>query len=182
MKVENGSIMANTNGTGSVICKRKNDRWEISYDEFDRMETDSDGNPTGDGTFSLLEVAYRQKDYGTIDGKTVDGEVVVLRIPVFVVERLTIDTYLKIVEGEVYNGDKAKANGISKEPLLANDSSYTLYMEYIYGSARERYSSDQKPLTISKTLSMTRKREDSGNTGDVQNVSFWFSPSAPYWR
>lgn len=173
MKVENGSIMANTNGTGSVICKRKNDRWEISYDEFDRMETDSDGNPTGDGTFSLLEVTYRQKDYGTIDGKTVDGEAVVLRIPVFVVERLTIDTYLKIVEGEVYNGDKAKANGISKEPLLANDSSYTLYMEYIYGSARERYSSDQKPLAISKTLSMTRKREDSGNTGDVQNVSFW---------
>ena len=46
-------------------------------------------------------------------------------------------------------------------------------LEYIYGSARERYSSDQKPLAISKTLSMTRKREDSGNTGDVQNVSFW---------
>ena len=173
MKVENGSIMPNPDGTESVTCTLRNGRWEISYDEYDIAEMDQDGNTTGDGTFSLLEITYKQKDYERIDTGTATGEKVTLQIPVFVVERLTIDTNLKIVEGEVYNAKKAKENGINKEPLLSNDSSYTLYTEYIYGSARERYSNDQKPLTISKTLSMTRKREDSGSTGDVQSVSFW---------
>jgi len=170
MKVDNGAITENAGGTESIACDLKEGRWEIFYDEFDTAEADADGNPTGDGTFSLLKITYQQKDYETIDAGTAQGGTVVLQIPVFVVERLTIDTYLKIVEGEVYNADKAKKDGINKEPLLANDSSYTLYTEYIYGDARVRYSSDSKPLTISKTLSMTRKK---AGTEEVQSVSFW---------
>ncbi len=143
--------------------KNENGRAELSYRAFDEKKED------GSGTFSLLTVTYKQDDYTGMDAKTVTGEKIELQIPVFVIERLTIDTYLKMVEGEVYNADKAKKEGVSKDPLLANDSSYTLYMEYIYGSARNTYSTKEDPICIDKTLGITYLDAN----GNAVPAKFW---------
>lgn len=156
LKVENGVIKPDDTG------RKVNLRWNDKRDGYDRVEIyynnydEEDENENGT-TFSILTVAYKQKDYAAIDDETVNvtGGQIELRIPIFVVERLTIDTYLKMAEGEVYNADKAKAEGADSNPLLANDSTYTLYMEYIYGSARDKYSTEDNPICIDKTLGVT---------------------------
>ncbi len=154
MKVENGAVQDGDAGRKESIKyhnkENGHDRVELSYNNYD--EEDENGKGT---TFSMITITYRQKDYTAVDGGRVDGKTIELKIPAFVVERLTIDTYLKMVEGEVYNADKAKAEGTDKNPLLANDSTYTLYMEYIYGSARDTYSNDDEPICINKVFGIT---------------------------
>ncbi len=56
-----------------------------------------------------------------------------------------------------------------KNPLLANDSSYTLYMEYIYGSARNKYSTEDNPICIDKTLGITYMDAN----GNAVPAKFW---------
>ena len=154
MKVENG-IINNRSETASIKYSNSNNRIEITDSGYDTAQED------GDGTFSLLTITYKQKDYTAIDAATVmPGETVTLQIPVFVIERLTIDTHLKIAEGEVYNVDTAKEKGLCTAPLLANNSSYTLYTEYIYGEARNKYSTNESPICIDKTIGMTYKDEN----------------------
>lgn len=170
MKVENGTIQNGDAGrTGSIkYYNRENghDRVEIFDNTKEPDEEDADGKGT---TFSMLTITYRQKDYAAIDGGSAVGGEIKLQIPVFVVERLTIDTYLKMAEGEVYNADKAKAEGAARNPLLANDSTYTLYMEYIYGSARDKYSTDDKPICIDKALGITYTDEK----GNIVPTKLW---------
>ena len=163
MKVENGVISTDNSGRKASI-KYSNNRIEISDNGFDTAEED------GDGTFTLLTIQYKQKDYAAIDA-TVNriGKSVTLQIPIFVLERLTIDTHLKIAEGEVYNVDTAKEKGLCTAPLLANNSSYTLYMEYIYGEARNKYSTDGNPIRIDKTIGMTYTDENN----NVCETDFW---------
>ena len=163
MMVENGVISADNSGRKASI-KYSTDRVEISDNGYDTAEEN------GDGTFSLLTITYKQKDYEPIDATTnVTGETVTLQIPIFVIERLTIDTHLKIAEGEVYNADTAKEKGLCTAPLLANNSSYTLYTEYIYGDARNKYSTDDNPVSIDKTIGMTYKDEND----NVCQTDFW---------
>ena len=163
MKVENGVISTDTSGRKPSV-KYSSNRIEISDNGYDAALEN------GDGTFSLLTIEYKQKDYAAIDATTnITGENVTLQIPIFVIERLTIDTHLKIAEGEVYNVDTAKEKGLSTAPLLANNSSYTLYTEYIYGEARNKYSTDVSPIRIDKTLGMTYTDENN----NVCKTDFW---------
>lgn len=157
-KVEKGVISAKGGHSSIKIDNSysEDQRWSVAYNGYDS----SDDN--GDGTFSMVTVTYRQKPYVPIDGGAeTDGEAIVLQIPVFVEERLTIDTHLKMVEGETYNVEKAKTEGAYRRPFLASDSSYTLYMEYIYGSARYTYSNNDAPVYVDKKLEMSRP--DSGH-------------------
>ena len=162
MKVEDGAISVDTSGrNASIKYTNSSNRIELAYNGFDTAEED------GDGTFSMLTITYKQKDYAAIATSDtnaqpgiITGETVTLQIPVFVIERLTIDTHLKIAEGEVYNADTAKEKGLCTAPLLANNSSYTLYTEYIYGDARNKYSTDTNPIRIEKTIGMTYKDEN----------------------
>lgn len=148
--ITSGAISEGT-GDASVEMKGDENRWEATYNGYNRAKDESNG------TFTLLTVTYSQKDYQPIDGGTTKtGEKVVLNIPIFLEERLNIDTHIKIVEGEAYNAEKAKEEGAFRTPVLANDSSYTLYMEYIYGSARGKYSTDTEPLYVDKKLEMTK--------------------------
>lgn len=148
--ITNGVVSVGT-GDASVEMKGDENRWEAAYNGYNRAENESNG------TFTLLTIMYSQKDYQPIDGTgTKTGEKIVLHIPIFLEERLNIDTHIKIVEGEVYNAEKAKEEGAFRSPVLANDSSYTLYMEYIYGSARDKYSTNAEPLYVDKKLEMTK--------------------------
>lgn len=167
MKVEGGVIKKDSGRTPSIKNSGSSNRMEITDGGYDMADDN------GDGTFSLLTVTYTQKDFGAIDESVtaagVKGKTVTLQIPVFVIERLTINTHFKIAEGEVYNAETAKEKGLCTAPLLANDSSYTLYAEYIYGEARNKYSTDSAPVRISKTIGMTYRDE----TGNERAANFW---------
>ena len=152
MEVKNGTIQPAT-GNASLGVDKNNDLIEIVYRNYD---TAVEGE---EETFSLLSITYG-KNYTSIGGSTVTDRKVTLHIPVFVIERLTIDTHFKIIEGNVYNVEHAKDKGISVDALLANNSIYTLYTEYIYGNARYKYSTDTNPITIEKTIGIYNRTND----------------------
>ncbi|GFI68393.1 hypothetical protein IMSAG249_00209 [Lachnospiraceae bacterium] len=139
-----GKVEAQT-GRASLEAREVSGKWTVEYKGFD-----NDGLDGNEQTFTLLTITYSW-NY-TPQGQTDQVErKEVLSIPVFVVERLTIDTHLKIMEGLVYNGDKVKKDGLcSSGIVIANDSSYTLYSEYIYGAAREKY-----PVGIEKSVGLS---------------------------
>ena len=134
VEIRNGQIQK-TGGTASLRANKQNNKWTVDYVGFD-----NDGLNGKPQTFTLLTVTYF---WNTTLYKETGSETLrrskTIRIPVFVVERLMIDTHLKIMEDLVYNGDKVKKEGMSSNVVIANDSSYTLYSEYIYGAAREKY-------------------------------------------
>ena len=129
----------------SLSPEKDGSKWTVNYNTYD-----SDGTDGELQTFTLLTITYSWKY--TPCGQTTEVErKEVLRIPVYVMVRLGIDTHLKIVEDMVYNADKVKEEGIYSSVTIANDSSYTLYTEYIYDSAREKYSD----MMIEKKVGMT---------------------------
>lgn len=134
VEIKNGQIQKRS-GTASLKASKQNNKWTVDYVGFDNDGLD--GNPQ---TFTLLTVTYF---WDTTLYKETGSETLrrskTIRIPVYVVERLMIDTHLKIIEDLVYNTDKVKQDGMSSNVVIANDSSYTLYSEYIYGAARKKY-------------------------------------------
>lgn len=146
-----GKIIKNTDkGAVSTLKVDGEDtgKLSLSYRDFDdngRILDDSNvSRLVNDQTFTLLTVTYEwgYEGTGAAEGTGTSASITrkaEIRIPVFVEERLNIDTHMKIVEGLEYNAEKAKANGIDAVANVANDSSYTLYMEYIYSRARTKY-------------------------------------------
>ncbi len=146
-QVESGIIKnGNPGAIASLGAVKQNNRWEITYKGYD------EAYENGDGTFSLITITYGNSSHYTSLSGTSNNCVSKLQIPVFVIERLTIDTHFKIIGGEVYNTEEAKANGIVVDAFLANDSTYTIYNEYIYGNARYKYSNETYPITVDKNI------------------------------
>ena len=115
----------------------------INYDDFDddgiKYNDDGSQELTDHRTFTLVTVTY-EWNYTPGGGTKNRTNSVEIKIPVFVDERLTIDIHAKIVEGLQYNAEEVQENGLSSDGVpVANDSSYTLFMEYIYGKARTKY-------------------------------------------
>ena len=141
-----GTITVLSGKEASLKAVKTGDKWSVDYNSFDN--DGADGSPQ---TFSLLTITYswRYTPYGHSEVERKET----VRIPVYVMVRLGIDTHLKIMEDLVYNADKVKDEGLYSSVTIANDSSYTLYTEYIYDSAREKYS-DTK---IEKKVGMTNE-------------------------
>lgn len=62
------------------------------------------------------------------------------RLPVFVEEPVLYNVHAKLMEGKVADVESIKTKGISDENpqvIMANDSDYTMLLEYSYGKARE---------------------------------------------
>ncbi len=69
------------------------------------------------------------------------GRVETFVVPVFVEEPILYSVHSKIMEGKVSDVSIIKANGTSEDSnsiIMANDSNYTLLLEYTYGEARKQ--------------------------------------------
>lgn len=69
----------------------------------------------------------------------------IFRIPIFVEEPILYSVHAKMMEGKVSSVDTMKESGISPtditdKVLMANDSDYTLLLEYTYGKVRKEMS------------------------------------------
>ena len=167
MKVVNGELKSGDSESLSLICVDEGNLNNLNgHKEFAYTRKFDTANADG-GTFTMVTVTYGKETYQPISGAAKCTPQVTIQIPVFVTERLTIDTYVKLVEDAVYNVKDAKQNGIYNHPILATDSSYTMYMEYIYGEARNSFSTDGNPLSIEKTVGITKVIDN-----QVTNVPF----------
>ena len=148
-----GTITEISDPAGDIVslsARKEGSKWTVDYNTYD-----SDGTDGSPQTFTLLTITYSWRytpcgQTGSIERKEV------VRIPVYVMVRLGIDTHLKIMEDLVYNADKVKEEGMYSSVTIANDSSYTLYSEYIYDSAREKY----KDVQVEKKVGMTNEKGD----------------------
>ncbi|EOS73202.1 hypothetical protein C819_03927 [Lachnospiraceae bacterium 10-1] len=132
-------------GVPSLSAAKNGNKWTVKYEDYDNDGID--GKPQ---TFTLLTITYSWQYTPCGQADKVERKEVV-RIPVYVMVRLGIDTHLKIMEDLVYNADKVKEEGMYSSVTIANDSSYTLYTEYIYDSARKKYSD----VEVEKKVGMT---------------------------
>lgn len=146
ISINSGKISRNNGAVATLkVDGESTGKLTLSYKDFDdngriyEDANDTSGKLTKDQTFTLLTVTYSWGYSGTGAAEGSITRTAEIRIPVFVEERLNIDTHMMIVEGLEYNAEKAKANGQNSNVYVANDSSYTLYMEYIYSRARTKY-------------------------------------------
>lgn len=146
ISINSGKISLNKGAVSTLkVDGEKTGKLALSYRDFDdngriyEDANDTAGKLVNDQTFTLLTVTYSWGYSGTGATGGSITRTAEIRIPVFVEERLNIDTHMMIVEGLEYNAEKAKANGQNSNVYVANDSSYTLYMEYIYSRARTKY-------------------------------------------
>ncbi len=136
-------------GVPSLSAAKNGNKWTVKYEDYDNDGID--GKPQ---TFTLLTITYSWQYTPCGQADKVERKEVV-RIPVYVMVRLGIDTHLKIMEDLVYNADKVKEEGMYSSVTIANDSSYTLYTEYIYDSARKKYSDVEVEKKVGMTNSAT---------------------------
>ncbi len=129
-----------------VITYNEGDgRFNISATDYDSIE---------EGTFNLITVSYLHTD----------EHVYTLQIPVFVRETVRIITHMKGIAGSGYQlGDVQKtateaesSMGYSQVNVELN-STYTLYSEFIYSSARAEYAAIELEKCIYRTYENSTK-------------------------
>lgn len=108
--------------------------------------SDKDFDSIDDGTFNLVTVEYRHAD----------GKVYSLNLPVFVRETVKITTHMKGIAGGSYKiSDIPSSNTEPAEKRtqvnVELNSTYTLYTEFIYSSAREEYSEIKLKKSLYRT-------------------------------
>ena len=94
-----------------------------------------DGLVGDDEAMSYTELTYTYT-YG-------DGHLKVFSLPIFVEEPVYYGVHMKILEGSVTSVSEIREKGLlgsedGQRIVIANDSDYTLLMEYSYGKAREK--------------------------------------------
>lgn len=85
-----------------------------------------------DNKLSYTELVYTYNN---------NGRTKTFVVPVFVEEPILYSVHSKIMEGKVSDVSTVRQNGTSEENnniIMANDSNYTLLLEYTYGEAREQ--------------------------------------------
>ena len=94
-------------------------------------------------TISLLEYTYVCK--GAVTDKTET-----IYIPIFMKEKVTMDTYIRILSGEEYSLSTAQTAGYKDNVTISHDSTYTIYAEFVYDAIRnnKNFLND----TVEKTL------------------------------
>lgn len=124
-KLCNGTEVSDSTATPSIVVSNTNR--ETTYRSADYYD-----GLTEDGTkLSYTELTFTYGWYG--HQKT-------FKLPVFVEEPILYGVHTKLMEGKVVDVEAIKSNGVSDENasvIMANDSDYTLLMEYTYGKARK---------------------------------------------
>ena len=141
---KDGKIEENPRKKSSIEVN--SDKKSIQYRSFAADEPVDDGY-----TITLLIYEYGWKG---ADGKYRSEAIY---IPVFVVERISVFNDLHILEGEQYSMTKAKDSSQSyqTEVTVAHDSTYTLFSEFAYSSARNKPA--YKQFTVSKKLKLLQQ-------------------------
>lgn len=136
MQVSNGVVTAVPNAIPSVSIEYKGGNFIITNNnKYDTVEKyDINGNYVP-GTYSLIEVTY-----GIGNNRYTDT----IRIPFFVSNMINVDVYSKLTIGEEYNLDIMRAIERTSSDVLrtTKDSSYSVYVEYMYSSNRLEFEED----------------------------------------
>lgn len=141
---KDGKIEENSGKNSSIEVN--SDKKSIQYRSFAADE------PV-DGGYTITLLIY---EYGWI-GADGNYRSEAIYIPVFVVERISVFNDLHILEGEQYSMTKAKDSSQSyqTEVTVAHDSTYTLFSEFAYSSARKKPAYQQ--FTVSKKLKLLQQ-------------------------
>lgn len=124
------------NGTTVVEGTAGTESISVSLEGGEAVYSSSQYDGVADGMLSYTEITYT---YGwTDEGGT---HTKIFRLPVFVEEPILYSVHSKIMEGKVSDATTLKANGTAETNnniIMANDSDYTLLLEYTYGKARQQ--------------------------------------------
>lgn len=101
-------------------------------------------------TITLLQYNYKVKTTTGTHSETI-------YIPIFVKEKVTIRSSVRILSGEDYSYTNAKAEGKSGELVIAHGSYYTIFAELAYDSIRLKEAF--KDITVKKTLVFANTQE-----------------------
>lgn len=127
MKWENATATPDPGADTSLKTQAEGGTWSFAYQKYDTVTADY-------ATYTLLTFTYSWLESGKTKQETK------FAIPVFVEEMLEIDVHTRIIEGNVYNVETLKTKGQMDSILMANDSTYSVLTEYVYGSARKNLS------------------------------------------
>lgn len=149
MLLKEGIVSEDTSGEAPSVSTRS-----IGTNQVQFVNRDAEGTQTYDwldadctsGTFTLIEISYQ-------NNKNSQSEWT-LAIPIFVEQRLEIGSNARILKGIQYNVDTV----ISKGKYISDDSrsvisldtgsSYSMYFEYIYNDARDKYPGAEVPKQL----------------------------------
>lgn len=118
-------------GTASITAVTENGETTYSSSVYDGLVGSK---------LSYTEITF---NYDVIQGTKNDQNNKVFKIPIFVEEPILYGVHSMIVEGRVTDVDTVKEKGISESSvtnsslIMANDSDYTMLLEYTYGEARK---------------------------------------------
>lgn len=144
-----GKIEANSGKKSSIEVSGN----KVQYRSFAADEPIQNGSGT-EYTITLLIYNY---GWTGADGVRRSETIYV---PVFVVERISVFNDLHILEGEQYSLSKAKdpAKSYQGQVTVAHDSTYTLFSELAYSSARTKNA--YQNFKVSKALTLWRQQTD----------------------
>ncbi len=128
-KVIKGNTESYGTGTASIQASIANSVVTFTSPVYDSV--------TEDGiTFTEITFTYKMPDTD-ITGKQHAKE---FKLYIFVEEPILYSVHMKIMEGSVTSVDTVKEKGIlaNADVQIANDSDYTILLEYTYGKAREK--------------------------------------------
>ena len=138
--VKNGVITLDTSGSKpSVTANGVN----VSYNHYDTYD------PAKGTSITLLEISYGWTNaLGEENRET-------LYLPVYVLERLDVRTFIRMSEGAVYSYGEMKnstiGDGTNKhDVIMANDTTYTMAIEFLYSSGRYKFENE----TVNKILKL----------------------------
>ena len=137
--VVNDGVITLASGTSSLTVSGMN----VNYNHYDTYSAE---NGT---TITLLEISY---GWTTALGEEVRET---YYLPVYVLERLDVRSFIRMEEGAVYSYDEMKnstiGDGTNKHSvIMANDTTYTMAIEFLYGSGRYKFENE----TVNKVLKL----------------------------
>ncbi len=109
--------------------------YTVSYNHYDTYSAESGTSIT------LLEISY---SWTTGLGESVRET---MYLPVYVLERLDVRSFIRLEEGAVYSYEEMKTatigDGTDKHSvIMANDTTYTMAIEFLYGSGRYKFENE----------------------------------------
>lgn len=118
------------------------------YDEFIQQGSDY--------IYTITLLCYTYTCPGSVDTRTET-----VYIPVFVKEKVTVDSYIRILSNEEYSLNEAVHSGYKDEVHISHDSVYTIYAEFVYDSIRlkDSFKNDRldKILSFDTTVDVITK-------------------------
>lgn len=130
-KIEDTDTRFDEHKSTSIICKNYN-RLSLANSIYDQYIDAGNGEKIY--TITLLSYTYTCP-VATSDGTTVNREETIY-IPVFVKEKVTVDSYIRVLSNEEYSLSNASKIGYKDEVTVSHDSIYTIYSEFVYDGIR----------------------------------------------